>query len=69
MKGHDEDNYGNSGADALADEGRELDIPVEMDSEEWLDGHPAIQDGAGLQAVEAKHTYSVIVRWHTKKIK
>ena len=45
------------------------DIPVEMDSEEWLDGHPAIQDGARLQALEAKHTYSAIVRWHTKKMK
>jgi len=69
VKGHDESNYGNSRADALADEGREQDVPVEMDSEEWLDGHPAIQDGARLQALEAKHTYSAIVRWHTKKIK
>jgi len=69
VKGHDESNYGNSRADALVDEGREQDIPVEMDSEEWLDRHPAIQDRARLQALEAKHTYSAIVRWHTKKIK
>ena len=69
VKGHNENNYRNSRADVLADEGREQDIPVEMDSEEWLDGHPTIQDGARLQALEAKHTYSAIVRWHTKKTK
>jgi len=40
-----------------------------MDNEEWLDRHPAIQDRARLQALEAKHTYSAIVRWHTKKMK
>jgi len=57
VKGHDENNYGNSRADALADEGREQDIPVEMDSEEWLDGHPAIQDGARLQARTRSKTY------------
>jgi len=69
VKGHDINNYRNSRADALADEGREQDIPVEMDTEEWLDRHPAIQDRARLQALEAKHTYSTIVRWHTKKTK
>ena len=69
VKGHDKNNYGNHRADALADEGREQDVPVEMDSKEWLDRHPAIQDGARLQALEAKHTYSAIVRWHTKKTK
>jgi len=45
VKGHDENNYGNNRADALADEGREQDVPVEMDSEEWLDSVPKFEGG------------------------
>ena len=42
MKGHDENSYGNSRADALADAGRDQDTPVEADDEEWIDAHPQI---------------------------
>ena len=38
-----------------------------MDNEERLDRHPALQDGARLQALEAMHTYNTLVRWYTKK--
>ena len=67
VKGHDENNYGNSRADALADTGRETDHPVRMDDKEWLDDHPALQDGARLQALDAKHIYSTLLNWYTKK--
>jgi hypothetical protein len=36
---------------------------------EWIDGHPALQKGARLQALEAKHTYRTLVKWHTEKTK
>ena len=68
VKGHDEDNYGNERADMLADTGREQDISVALDEEEWLEGHPALQDGARLQALEAMHTYSALIEWHTNKL-
>ena len=68
VKGHDEDNYGNERADALADTGRERNISVALDDKEWLDGHPALQDGARLQALEAMHTYNALLEWHTRKL-
>jgi hypothetical protein len=46
-----------------------LKLPVEQDDEEWINTHPALQDGARLQALEAKHIYSELIKWHTKKIK
>jgi hypothetical protein len=69
VKGHDERNYGNNRADELADTGREQEVPVEQDEEEWIDAHPALQNGARLQALEARHTYSALIKWHSKKIK
>ena len=39
-----------------------------MEEEEWYDNHPALQDGARLQAPEAKHMYKHLLKWHTKKI-
>jgi ribonuclease HI len=68
VKGHDEENYGNGRADALADTGREQNIPVALDDGEWLDGHPALQDGARLQVLEAMHTYEALLEWHTRKL-
>ena len=67
VKGHDEDNYGNSRADALADTGREQDTTVRIDDEEWIEGHSALQDRARLQALNAKHTYMALLKWYTKK--
>ena len=67
VKGHDEDNYGNSRADALADTGREQDATVRIDDEEWIRGHPALQDRARIQALNAKHTYNALLKWYTKK--
>jgi len=37
------------------------------ENEEWIDGHPALQDGARLQALDAEHTYNEILKWNTKK--
>ena len=68
VKGHDENNYGNGRADALADTGREQGAVIEMDDGDWIDGHPAMQDGARLQALEAMHTYNALLKWYTKKI-
>ena len=67
VKGHADD-YGNNRADALADEGRNSNSQMVMDEEEWYDNHPALQDGARLQALEAKHMYKLLLKWHTKKI-
>jgi len=66
VKGHDV-NYGNIRADALADAGRESDLQIRIDDEEWTNNHAALQDGARLQALEARHTYEAILRWHTKE--
>jgi len=66
VKGHD-DNYGNNRADALANEGRDSNEPVEMDDEAWIENHTALQDGARLQALDAKHTYEAVLRWVPKK--
>ena len=65
VKGH-EDNYGIR-ADALANEGREDDSKMRVDEDEWIDHHPALQDGARLQALGAKQTYDSLIRWHPKK--
>ena len=67
VKGHDEDNYGNSRADALADTGREQDAMMRIDDEEWIRGHLALQDRARIQALNAKHTYNALLKWYTKK--
>jgi len=67
VKGH-EDNYGNIRADALADAGRENDTQMREDDIEWVDNHEALQDGARLQALDARHTYKALLRWHTRKI-
>jgi len=67
VKGHDEENYGNDRADALADTGREQELMMRNENEEWIDRHPALQDGARLQALDAEHTYNEILKWNTKK--
>jgi len=67
VKGHDEENYGNNRADALADTGREQGLIMTINNEEWTKSHLALQDGARLQALDAKHTYSELLIWHTKK--
>ena len=67
VKGHDEDSYGNSRADALADTSREQDTTVRIDDKEWIEGHSALQDRARLQALNAKHTYMALLKWYTKK--
>ena len=67
VKGHD-DNYGNDRADALADTGRDSNSPLRLDDDDWIDSHPALQDGARLQALEAKNTYDELLKWHTRKI-
>ena len=30
--------------------------------------HPALQDGASLQALEASHVYYALLKWHTRKV-
>jgi len=66
VKGHD-DNYGNNRADALVNEGRDSNTPVEMDDEAWVENHTALQDGARLQALDAKRTYDAVLRGLPKK--
>ena len=68
VKGHAEENYGNSRADALADQGRESDQLVTTDEEEWINDHPALQDGARLQALTARQTYGLLLEWYSKKV-
>ena len=67
VKGH-EFNYGNIKGDALADEGREGDQIAAPDEDEWINSHPALQDGARLQALSAKHIYKALLQWHTKGV-
>ena len=67
VKGHDENNYGNDRADALADIGREQEQTTRTGNEEWENGHPALQDGARLQAIDSKNTYNELLKWYTKK--
>jgi len=38
------------------------------DEEEWVNNHPALQDGACLQALEAKQIYDILRKWFTHKI-
>ena len=66
VKGHNEDNYGNNTADELANEGSGKNTIMEMDEEEWINNHPALQDGARLQALEAEQIYAALVKWHKK---
>ncbi len=40
---------------------------MRTNDEEWADGHLALQDGARLQALDMKHTYSKLGKWHTEK--
>ena len=67
FKGHDEDNYGNSRVDTLADTGREQDKTIRPDNKERVQRHPTLQDRARIQALDVKHSYSVLIAWHTKK--
>jgi ribonuclease HI len=64
VKGH-ANNYGNNQADHLANAGRESEFSLRADEEDWLSSHPALQDGARLQTLEAKHIYDILLRWHT----
>jgi len=50
VKGH-KDNNGNIRADALADTGRNSNLRMREDDEDWIDNHEALQDGARLQVV------------------
>jgi len=38
-----------------------------MDDEAWIENHTALQDGARLQALDAKRTYEAVLRWLPKK--
>lgn len=49
VKGHAE-NLGNNKADTLANAGRESNTRFEVDKEGWVNNHPALHDGATLQA-------------------
>jgi ribonuclease HI len=64
VKGH-ANNYGNSQADHLANPGRESEFSLRADEEDWLSSHPALQDGARPQTLEAKHIYNTLLKWHT----
>ena len=33
---------------------------------EWFNNHPALQDGARLQALKAKYVYDALLKWYTK---
>ena len=65
VKGHDKD-HRNIKAGALANEGRISDLIMRVDDENWVGGHAALQDGARLQALEAKHICSAILKWHSE---
>ena len=67
VKGH-ADNYGNNRADSLANDGRMSNSQLVMDEDNWINTHPALQDGARLQALEAKHMYSSLLEWHMKRV-
>ena len=40
---------------------------MRIDDEEWVEGYPALQDRARLQALNARQTYSALLKWYTKK--
>jgi hypothetical protein len=65
VKGH-ANNYGNNQADSLADEGRTAVVTLNLDDEQWVSSHPALQDGACLQALKTKDTYRIILSWYTR---
>jgi hypothetical protein len=65
VKGH-ADNYRNNQADGLADEGRTAVATLNIDDEQWVSHHPALQDGARLQALETKDIYRIILSWYTR---
>jgi len=67
VKGQD-DNYSNNRVDELANEGRETILEVEIDEEDWINSHPALQDSARLQTLKAKHMYYALLKWHSTKI-
>ncbi len=69
VKGHNEENYRNDRADALADTRREQELTMRTGNKEEAEGHPALQDGARLQALNARHTYSKLIKWHWEKKK
>jgi len=69
VKGHNGENYRNERADALADTRREQELTMRTSNKERADGHPALQDRARLQALDTKHTYSKLIKWHTEKKK
>jgi len=60
VKGHEE-NYGNNRADELANTGRITDSQTRMDEDIWIENHPALQDGARLQALGIKQIYNALV--------
>jgi len=66
VKGH-EDNYGNNRANTLANKGRESDLFMRFDDKDWIESNAMLQDSARLQALEARHIYTAILKWHTKK--
>ena len=35
---------------------------------EWFNNHPALQDGARLQALKAKYGYDALLKWYTKGV-
>jgi len=66
VKGHEE-NYGNNRADELANTGRITDSQTRMDEDIWIENHPALQDGARLQALGIKQIYNALVGRLSKK--
>jgi len=41
---------------------------VRMGEDGWIDNHPALQDGARLQALDASRMYDALLKWHRKGI-
>ena len=54
--------------DALADTGRNSNVSLILDNDDWTDSHPALQDRARLQALKVCNTYDELLKWHTRKI-
>ena len=67
VKGGNENNDGNEKANKLAEAGKEQGEQVTVDDERWIENHPALQDGARLQALEAMNIYNALLKWHTSK--
>ena len=66
VKGHKE-NYRNNRADELANTGRMTDSQTRMDEDIWIENHPALQDGARLQALGIKQIYNALVNRISKE--